>query len=176
MKQKSKFLSLVLRHKPELIGITLDAQGWVAVDELLAQSARQGTKITQGELRDIVAQNDKKRFTLSEDGTRIRAAQGHSVAVALGLEPREPPATLFHGTATRFLDAIRREGLKPGARQQVHLSMEETTAAQVGQRHGKPHILTVAAGRMHGAGHAFYQADNAVWLTDKVPPEFLSGF
>ena len=125
-------------------------------------------------LEEIVATSDKKRFTLSEDGKRIRAAQGHSVEVALGIEPVVPPETLYHGTATRFLEPIRAEGLKPGSRQQVHLSADEVTAHAVGTRHGKPAILRVAAGDMHRAGHAFYRADNGVWLTDAVPPQFLT--
>lgn len=174
MEQKSKFLSLVLRHKPEMIDITLDANGWVLVDHLLEQTAKHGEPLSRDELDAIVAQSDKKRFTLTRDGTRIRAAQGHSVAVNLALEPVEPPELLFHGTATKALAAIRDQGLKPGLRQQVHLSQDEKTAEKVGQRHGEPHVLRISAKRMHVAGFMFYQADNGVWLTDHVPTDYLS--
>jgi putative RNA 2'-phosphotransferase len=174
LKSQSKFLSYVLRHAPDSIGLTLDEGGWVDVAVLLEKAAAAGKPIARAVLEEIVATSDKKRFTLSEDGTRIRAAQGHSVEVALGLEPVVPPETLYHGTATRFLGSIRAEGLKPGSRQQVHLSADEVTARAVGTRHGKPAILRVAAGNMHRAGHAFYRADNGVWLTDAVPPQFLT--
>jgi putative RNA 2'-phosphotransferase len=117
----------------------------------------------------VVGENDKQRFALSADGRRIRASQGHSVAVELGLEPREPPAVLFHGTADRNLDSIRAEGLRPGRRTHVHLSADEATATAVGRRHGRPVVLRVHAGRMHAAGHAFYRSDNGVWLTARVP-------
>lgn len=174
LKSSSKFLSYVLRHAPESIGLALDANGWASVDELLVKAAAAGRSLNHATLEEIVATSDKKRFTLSEDGSRIRAAQGHSVEVALGLEPTAPPETLYHGTATRFLDAIRAEGLKPGSRQQVHLSADAATAAAVGSRHGKPAVLRVAAGAMHAQGYAFFRADNGVWLTDQVPPHFLS--
>lgn len=170
---KSKFLSYVLRHRPDAIGLDLDESGWTSVDELLAKAASTGTPMSRAELGEIVATNEKKRFTLSEDGTRIRAAQGHSVEVALGIEPVVPPEVLYHGTATRFLDSIRAQGLIPGSRRQVHLSGDEATAIAVGQRHGKPVVLRVAAGTMHAQGYAFYRADNGVWLTDRVPPDFL---
>ncbi len=174
MKQQSKFLSLVLRHTPEKAGLTLDAQGWVTVDDLLDGCAKAGQKIDRATLAQIVATSDKKRFTLSDDGTRIRAAQGHSVAVELGLNPAEPPATLFHGTAAKSVAAIMAEGLKPGRRQQVHLSLDVDTATKVGMRHGKPVVLTVDAFGMHQSGYQFFLADNGVWLTDLVPPQFLS--
>jgi putative RNA 2'-phosphotransferase len=174
LKSQSKFLSYVLRHAPDSIGLTLDEGGWVDVAVLLEKAAAAGKPIARAVLEEIVTTSDKKRFTLSEDGTRIRAAQGHSVEVALGLERVVPPETLYHGTATRFLESIRAEGLKPGSRQQVHLSADEVIAHAVGTRHGKPAILRVAAGDMHRAGHAFYRADNGVWLTDAVPPQFLT--
>jgi putative RNA 2'-phosphotransferase len=174
LKNSSKFLSYVLRHAPESIGLALDANGWASVDELLAKAEGVGKRLDRAALKEIVATSDKKRFTLSEDGSRIRAAQGHSVEVALGLTPVAPPETLYHGTATRFLEAIRAEGLKAGSRQQVHLSADAATATAVGSRHGKPVVLRVAAGAMHAAGHAFFRADNGVWLTDHVPPQFLS--
>jgi putative RNA 2'-phosphotransferase len=121
----------------------------------------------------VVKTSDKKRFSISTDGLRIRAAQGHSVSVDLGLPPQAPPPVLFHGTATRFIDSILREGLEPQDREQVHLSTDEATARRVGQRHGKAAILKIDALRMHAQGFKFYLADNGVWLTDQVPPEFL---
>jgi len=131
-------------------------------------------RFDRDQLLEVVATSDKKRFTLSADGCSIRAAQGHSVAVELGLAPREPPDVLFHGTATRFVAAILAEGLKPQGRLQVHLSADEATARAVGQRHGKPHIFRVDSAAMHARGLRFFQADNGVWLTDAVPPEYLS--
>lgn len=169
----SKFLSLVLRHDPGTIGITLDPNGWVPVDELLSAAARAGTSITREQLDEVVATNDKKRFAFSPDGTRIRASQGHSLEVDLGLDPVEPPERLFHGTATRSVESIRAEGLIRQSRQHVHLSPDEETATRVGQRHGKPVVLIVRAGQMHRDGHAFYRSDNGVWLTASVPPEYL---
>ena len=130
--------------------------------------------ISRDELEEIVAQNDKKRFTLSPDGARIRAAQGHSVPVDLSLTQATPPEHLFHGTARASLQAIRAEGLRPGARRQVHLSIDRATARQVGSRHGKPHVLLVKAAQMQSDGYAFYRADNGVWLTDAVPPAYLA--
>lgn len=170
----SKFLSYVLRHAPDSIGLTLDGEGWANTADLLAKANASGTSIDEATLHKIVAESDKKRFTLSEDGLRIRAAQGHSVAVDLGKPAIEPPAQLFHGTATRFLDAILLEGLRPGSRQQVHLSADRQTAQAVGQRHGKPAILSVDAAAMFAGGHKFYQADNGVWLIDAVPVEYLT--
>jgi putative RNA 2'-phosphotransferase len=172
--QLSKFLSFVLRHKPETIGLALDAEGWAAIDDLIAKANAAGTPFARDDLLHVVATSDKKRFSLSADGLRIRAAQGHSVSVELGLLPKAPPAVLYHGTATRFVEAILSEGLKPQSRQQVHLSLDEATAHRVGQRHGRPVIFKVDAQRMHAQGLKFYVADNGVWLTDHVPPEFLS--
>lgn len=172
--QLSKFLSFVLRHKPDEIGLTLTAEGWANIDELIAKANAAGTKFGRADLLDVVATSDKKRFSISADGLSIRAAQGHSVTVELGLPPQEPPSILYHGTATRFVDAIVIEGLKPQSRQQVHLSLDEATALRVGQRHGKPHIFKVDAAGMHRKGFKFYRADNGVWLIDHVPPEFLA--
>ena len=147
--------------------------GWVLVDELIAKSQAGGTHFTREDLLHVVETSDKKRFSLSADTHMIRAAQGHSVSVDLGLTPQEPPPILYHGTATRFVASILAEGLKPKSRQQVHLSPDETTAQRVGQRHGKPTILKVDALTMHRQGFKFFLADNGVWLTDQVPPEFL---
>ena len=170
----SKFLSFVLRHKPDAIGLVLDTQGWAGIDDLISKANSAGTRFTRDELLHVVATSDKKRFSISDDGLRIRAAQGHSVSVELGLAPKAPPAVLYHGTAMRFAEAIVAEGLKPQSRQQVHLSLDEITAHRVGQRHGKPVIFKVDAARMHAQGFKVYVADNGVWLTDHVPPQFLS--
>ncbi|HTO60541.1 MAG TPA: RNA 2'-phosphotransferase [Bradyrhizobium sp.] len=170
----SKFLSFVLRHKPDAIGLALDAQGWADIDDLIEKSNASGTAFNRDDLLRVVDTSDKKRFSISADGSCIRAAQGHSVAVALGLAAKEPPPILYHGTATRFVDSILSEGLKPQARQQVHLSLDEATARSVGQRHGKPAIFNVDAARMHARGFSFYLADNGVWLTGQVPPQFLT--
>lgn len=169
----SKFLSLILRHDPARIGLTLDGEGWADVDELLAAAVRSGVEIDRSLLKQVVAENDKKRFAFSPDGTRIRASQGHSVPIELGLAPQTPPETLYHGTATRFLDSIRREGLRPGQRTHVHLSGDEVTAHKVGQRHGKPAILLIAAGRMFLEGYEFLRSDNGVWLTKSVPVDYI---
>ena len=173
MSKESKFLSRVLRHEPDLIGLTLGPGGWVQVDELLRGMKRAGHRLSPDALRQIVTDNDKQRFTLSEDGRRIRAAQGHSVVVDLGLTPTEPPVTLFHGTARDNLDAIFASGLNPGRRQHVHLSPDEETAVKVGTRHGRPVVLRVNTAAMHADGLIFWRADNGVWLTATVPPEYL---
>ncbi len=172
-RRTSKFLSLVLRHQPELIGLRLDEAGWVPVAELLEGCRRAGQAITLEELKEIVRTSDKQRFALSEDGTRIRANQGHSIDVDLGLEPASPPAVLFHGTVERFLPAIRREGLRPMSRHDVHLSADQETATRVGARRGKPVVLTVDAAGMSAAGHTFRISANGVWLVAAVPPEYL---
>lgn len=169
----SKFLSLVLRHKPQEIGITLDAEGWVPVDQLLAAAARYGRPITGEQLAEVVATNDKKRFAFSPDGRRIRASQGHSVEVELGLVPTLPPELLYHGTVERFLESIRQEGLVRGSRHHVHLSADRETAARVGQRRGRPVVLAVEAGQMQRDGHQFFRSDNGVWLTESVPAGYL---
>ena len=172
-RQTSKFLSLVLRHEPQRVGIELDEAGWVAVDELLSGCRRAGLALTFDELREIVRTSDKQRFALSEDGTRIRANQGHSVPVELGLEPLAPPEVLYHGTADRFLEPIRRDGLRPQGRHHVHLSETVDAASAVGRRHGKLVVLEVRAGDMQRTGIAFFRSTNGVWLTDHVPPQYL---
>ncbi|MDT0455589.1 RNA 2'-phosphotransferase [Streptomyces sp. DSM 41527] len=167
----SKYLAKHLRHEPERIGITLDAQGWVSVEELISAAARHGFRFSQTELAAVVADNDKQRYAL-ENG-RIRAQQGHSVQVDLDLPPAEPPARLFHGTVARNVAAIREEGLRPMSRHAVHLSPDRETATRVGARRGKPVVLTVDAGAMHRAGHVFRVSANGVWLTSRVPAPFL---
>jgi putative RNA 2'-phosphotransferase len=169
----SKLLSLVLRHEPEAAGIRLDRGGWAAVEELVEGCRRRGRPITREELDEVVATNDKGRFAFSPDGTRIRAVQGHSVPVDLGYELRTPPEFLYHGTARRFLDGIQREGLRSGGRQHVHLSPDAETAVKVGRRHGRPAVLRVDAGRMAREGHAFFLAENGVWLTERVSARYL---
>lgn len=167
----SKFLSLVLRHDPDAGGVAMDGAGWASVEALLAAGQFKGTR---ADLERIVRESDKQRFALSEDGAYVRARQGHSRPVDLGLEARVPPDLLFHGTATRFLEAILAEGLKRMARQHVHLSPDPETATRVGQRHGRPVVLTIEAGRLHRAGQVFWLSENGVWLTGAVPPDALS--
>ncbi|WP_371168805.1 RNA 2'-phosphotransferase [Aliiroseovarius sp. 2305UL8-7] len=173
MSKESKFLSRILRHEPELVGLSLGLGGWVLVDDLLRGIKRTGRTLKREELDRIVAESDKRRFTLSEDGRRIRAAQGHSVDIDLELPEAVPPKMLYHGTASANLDAIWAEGLLPGRRRHVHLSPDVETAIKVGTRHGRPVVLTVATGRMQSDGKAFWQADNGVWLTNAVAPEYL---
>lgn len=173
-KKLSKRLSYILRHAPEKADLELDVGGWVAIADLLAGFAGHGWDLNRDLLERVVQTNDKKRFTISEDGLRIRAAQGHSVKIESDLVPTSPPAQLYHGTATQFLDAIMEDGLKPMSRQHVHLSLDRLTATKVGQRHGKPVILTVQADEMQSAGFEFYQADNGVWLTMEVPAQYLA--
>lgn len=172
-KQASKFLSLILRHEPERVGLTLGEGGWVGVDELLAAVNRHGTPLNLDQLKHIVATSDKKRFAFSEDGRRIRANQGHSVEVDLQYEPQTPPEVLYHGTAMRFLESIRRDGLSRMERHDVHLSAETKMTMQVGGRHGKPVLLIIRAGEMHRAGHVFRCSANGVWLVPQVPPQFI---
>ncbi|MBO1414709.1 RNA 2'-phosphotransferase [Streptomyces sp. FH025] len=170
----SRMLSRVLRHEPELVGVTLDGSGWVRIDVLLAALRAEGRPLTRAELDHVVATNNKRRFGYSPDGLSIRANQGHTVAVDLGLAATAPPPVLYHGTADRHLASIFREGLRPMARQDVHLSADTETATRVGARHGRPVVLTVNAAAMAAAGHRFRLSDNGVWLTDAVPPQYLS--
>ena len=151
----SKFLSLVLRHKPEKIGLILDGNGWTDVDELIRLAGLRGNHLTRPLLEQVVASNDKRRFAFSEDGRRIRASQGHSVSIDLALPPSRPPELLYHGTAARFLESIRLEGLFSMRRRHVHLSLDIPTATKVGQRHGQPVVLVVRAQAMSSAGHKF---------------------
>jgi len=172
-KHQSKFLSLVLRHQPDLIGIVLDDAGWTDIDTLLAKAAAKGTRITPDELVELVKSSDKQRFALSPDGTRIRANQGHSVEVELDLPPTPPPATLYHGTVDKFLESIRTSGLIKGSRHHVHLSADVETTSKVGARRGTPVLLRIRADAMADAGHVFYRSANGVWLVDTVPPELI---
>lgn len=170
----SRFMSYALRHAPEAAGLVLDNEGWADVADLVRGAQAAGVPLTDTLVQEIVRTNDKQRFRLSDDGRRIRASQGHSVAVDLKLQPLEPPETLFHGTATRFLASILADGLKPGSRQHVHLSDAVATATAVGKRHGRAVVLRVEAGAMYRDGVAFFRSDNGVWLTAHVPPRFLA--
>ncbi|GAA4504716.1 RNA 2'-phosphotransferase [Hymenobacter ginsengisoli] len=169
----SKFLSRHLRHAPAAIGLHLDPSGWVPVADLLAACAAHGHPLTRDELEDIVEDNDKQRFAFDEAGQRIRAQQGHSVAVDLQLAPAEPPAVLYHGTAPAALATIRREGLQKMSRHHVHLTADEASARRVGQRRGRPVLLAIEAAALHTAGGIFYRSGNGVWLIEAVPPQYI---
>ncbi|MGW7514716.1 RNA 2'-phosphotransferase [Streptomyces sp. NPDC054796] len=170
----SKYLARHLRHDPARIGIRLDEHGWVDIDELIGAAAAHGFRFSRAELAEVVATNDKRRYVIDADGVRIRAQQGHSVEVDLGLPPVEPPEWLYHGTVGRVVGAIREEGLRAMARHDVHLSPDRETAVRVGARRGRPVVLPVAAGAMHRDGHAFRVTGNGVWLVAAVPPAYVS--
>jgi putative RNA 2'-phosphotransferase len=169
----SKFLSLVLRHEPHRIGITLNAAGWTPVDELLCKARAAGQPLSREVLNEVVASSDKQRFAFSNDGLRIRANQGHSIEVELGLPVMTPPDVLFHGTASRFMDSIFRTGLEKRARHHVHLTEDGQIAVSVGRRYGVPVVLRIDAQAMAVEGHAFRCSANGVWLTDNVPAKFI---
>lgn len=175
LRRASKFLSLVLRHEPGKIGIQLDAQGWTSVDGLLEGMARGKLALSLDELRTIVAENNKKRFSYNEDQTMIRASQGHSIKVSFEYPAKMPPEFLYHGTVARFMTSIREHGLKAKNRHHVHLSMDVQTANAVGARRGVPVLLTIDARRMADDGYLFYLSDNGVWLTENVPALFIKG-
>jgi putative RNA 2'-phosphotransferase len=170
----SKYLSKHLRHQPERLGITLAAGGWVAVDELLAACRSHRFPITRAELDEVVARNNKQRFSFDATGAYIRANQGHSVEIDLHLEPVVPPATLYHGTGHRAVAAILREGLRKMNRHHVHLSSDTPTARMVGARHGRPALFAVDATAMHRDGYLFFCSTNGVWLVDHVPTMYLT--
>lgn len=170
----SKYLSLLLRHKPEAAGLTLDQHGWVDVNKLIA-GVRKTRPFDREMLEKIVRTDAKGRYAFNEDKTRIRATQGHSIPVDVELPLVSPPELLLHGTGERNVPSIDREGLHPGSRLYVHLSGDVETAKKVGQRHGKPYIYTVLSGKMAEDGYLFYRSVNGVWLTKKVPPEYLRG-
>ncbi len=174
----SKFLSMVLRHKPETIGIKLDDEGWVDVQQLIDlsniyQTEKNLSLLTRSILDEIVSTNDKKRFEYSDNGWMIRARQGHSVDVDLGYKPKCPPKYLYHGTAKQFVDSIKTNGLDKRKRHHVHLSNDDDTAYKVGKRHGIPFILKIDCETMNKDGYEFFETDNNVWLVDSVPPKYI---
>lgn len=173
--ETSKFLSYVLRHEPQAVGLQLDREGWGDVQALISAATQHGHRLDLALIEEVVATSEKRRFALSDDGTRIRAVQGHSTdSVDISFVEKVPPAVLYHGTASRFLESIRVQGLLPGKRQYVHLSEDVNTASSVGQRYGKPVVLTVDAQAMQAQGHKFFQAQNGVWLVGHVPAVFLA--
>lgn len=173
-KKISKFISLVLRHKPEIINLNLDENGWANVDELITKSKRDSHEgFTFEELNEIVESNDKKRFIFNEDKTKIRANQGHSIDIDLALQPQQPPEFLYHGTAQTNIDSILEKGIEKRNRQHVHLSQDKETATKVGMRHGKPVILTIRTGKMAEDGILFYLSENKVWLTDFIDAKYI---
>jgi putative RNA 2'-phosphotransferase len=169
----SKFLSLVLRHKPETIELSLDENGWADTNELIKKMNQNGFEISEDILTHIVETNNKQRFSFNTDKTSIRANQGHSLQVDVELKEQIPPEYLYHGTAEKNVSSILNSGIEKGTRQHVHLSIDKETAVKVGQRHGKPKVLLVAANKMSADGFRFYLSENKVWLTDNVPPEYL---
>ena len=169
----SVFISLVLRHKPDAAQITLDEHGWANVEELLAGMNNTGRKIDMEILEEIVATDSKQRYSFNQDKTLIRANQGHSIAVDVELKEQVPPEFLYHGTATRFLDDIMKEGLKPMSRLYVHLSKDIETGFKVGKRHGNPVVLKICSGEMYRDGYKFYLSENGVWLTKKVDVKYF---
>lgn len=171
----SKLLSLVLRHQPETIGIVLDSEGWTDIKILLQHMAQHQNPLTREQLIEVVESNDKKRFQFSEDLNKIRAVQGHSSQqVQRKYIEITPPDTLFHGTATRFVESILKNGLIAGERHHVHLSEDLVTANKVGQRHGKVVIFNINTKHMQQDGYQFYQAENGVWLVKHVPTQYLT--
>jgi putative RNA 2'-phosphotransferase len=171
----SKFLSLVLRHAPETIHLDMDKNGWVIIQHLIDNARTyKNMPLNKDLIKTIVETNNKQRFIISDDGEKIRANQGHSIPVDLGLESQIPPDILYHGTATRFLGSIMRDGLKPMKRQYVHLSRTEEIAISVGKRHGKPIVLYINAKGMYEDGYKFYLSENKVWLTDTAPLKYIT--
>ncbi|WP_298467224.1 RNA 2'-phosphotransferase [uncultured Erythrobacter sp.] len=173
LKKRSKSLSYWLRHRPDVAGLELDEAGWASVEAILKALSAKGLSTDAVMLERVVAENDKQRFELSDDGTRIRARQGHSVAVEGSWETATPPETLFHGTVEKFMPSIERDGLTKQNRHHVHLSPDLETATKVGQRRGKPVILEVDAKRMTADGVEFALSSNNVWLVEEVPPRYF---
>lgn len=169
----SKFLSLILRHQPQKYGLTLDQHGWAQIDDVISAANRAKIPLTYQLIQQIVLENDKQRFVISEDGRTIRARYGHSIPVDLELISLEPPPQLYHGTATRFLESIRSQGLVHGSRQFVHLSTDIQTAITVGKRHGVPVVLTVNSGAMYADGYSFYCSESGIWLVNSVPVKYI---
>ena len=166
-------MSLVLRHDPGVIGRSLDNGGWMSVEDLVKGAGGAGAALTRETVLAIVENDEKGRYALSEDGLKIKATYGHSIDVDLDLEALEPPQVLFHGTATRFLDSIKSAGITRKRRRYVHLSADRATATKVGGRHGRPVILIIRARCMFDAGFLFYHSESGIWLTERVPPEYI---
>ena len=170
----SKFLSLLLRHSPQAIHLNMDENGWVSTEQLIENAKKYRNMNLSFELINrVVETDDKQRFIISDDKTKIRANQGHSINVDLQLEEKVPPDILYHGTASRFYDSIMRDGIRSMSRQYVHLSLTEQIATQVGKRHGEPVILKISSGKMHEDGIKFYLSENKVWLVSHVPVEYI---
>lgn len=169
----SKFLSLILRHKPHSVGIELDKKGWAETKSLLKGLKRKGFILGLEDLKEVVKTDNKQRYIFSEDYSKIRANQGHSLDVDLDLVQTEPPEFLFHGTTKKNINSIKERGIVRGTRQYVHLSENRETADDVGKRYGKPHILIIKAKEMYSAGFKFYLSENQVWLCDHVEPQFI---
>lgn len=172
LKETSKYMSLILRHKPDAIGITLDEHGWANVDELIAGIAKDN-EFDMEILEEIVRTDEKQRYSFNEDKTLIRANQGHSIPVDVELEEKEPPEILYHGTGEKYVASIDAQGLIPKSRLYVHLSKDEETAVKVGSRHGKPVIYIVKAKQMYDDGYKFFISANGVWITKEVPVKYL---
>ena len=168
----SKYLSLILRHKPEVAGIRLDEHGWANVEELIA-GVNKTLPLTRELLEEIVRTDEKQRFSFSEDKIRIRANQGHSIQVDVELEELEPPEYLWHGTGEKYRDSIEKNGLIAKTRLYVHLSGDPETAIRVGQRHGRPMLFRINSGQMYRDGYRFFRSVNGVWLTKYVPAVYL---
>ncbi len=168
----SKYISLILRHQPEVIGITLDEHGWADTDALI-EGVNRTHPLTREILEEIVRTDEKQRYSFNEDHTRIRANQGHSIPVDVELQEAEPPEVLYHGTGEKYTESIEEKGLIPKSRLYVHLSKDQETAVRVGQRHGKPAVYMIDAGSMYRDGHSFYLSANGVWLVKKVPVQYL---
>lgn len=169
----SRFLSYILRHNPGAIDLRLDSHGWIDVNTLIDAANRHGKNLNREIIEEIVTSNDKKRFALSADGMKIRANQGHSIEIDLALTPVTPPKILYHGTAGKYLRAIKQDGIKSSGRHHVHLSVDRVTAEKVGKRHGKPVVISINTEKMWQDGAAFYRSANGVWLTDYVDPSYF---
>ena len=169
----SKFISLILRHKPEEVGITLDEHGWAKVNDLINGINNSGRKIDKDVLEEIIRTDNKQRYSFNEDKTKIRANQGHSIPVVIDFKELEPPDTLYHGTATKSIEGMQAQGIKPMSRLYVHLSKDFETAKQVGSRHGECVVLVINAKKMYKDGIKFYLSENGVWLTESVDPKYI---
>lgn len=169
----SKFLSLILRHKPEIINLKINSEGWANIDELIKKTNDNGLSINYTDVKEIVEKNNKMRFKISNDEKNIRANQGHSININLNLKEKKPPNILYHGTTIKFIESIKENGLVKNKRHHVHLSTDKYSAINVGKRHGKPIVLEIDSKKMYQDGYLFYLSENLIWLTDKVLPKYL---